>query len=54
MEAKLQSLLAILSQQSGLDIDKVRDAVFLLHRALAQLKELRDWKQSLEERNGIF
>ncbi len=52
VEAKLQNLLTILSQQTGLSMENIGKTVSLLNGALAELKDLKDWKQSLKERDG--
>lgn len=53
MEAKLGSLMSQLSQQAGLSLDDVGKSVTLLNEALFELKEVKKWKQSTGERNGI-
>jgi|688.fasta_scaffold1118397_1 hypothetical protein len=54
VEAKLATLIASLSQQTGLNVDNVANTVSLYNRALAELKELKEWKRSEENKIGTI
>ena len=54
VEAKFASLVASLSQQTGLNADTVASTVSQLNGALKELKEFKEWKHSLEDQNGII
>ncbi len=54
VEAKFASLISSLSQQTGLNVGDVATTVSKLNGALKELKELKEWKRGVEEKNGII
>nr|CAH0105620.1 unnamed protein product [Daphnia galeata] len=54
LEAKLATLIASLSQQTGLNVDNVANTVSLYNRALAELNELKEWKRSEENKIDLW